>query len=178
MSTLTEIINNFTNFFNGNNIKFVIGGGVAIKYLCNKYLTDKDVQINNLDIFYIANTPIAASIIGGCPRIQNAPCRSATYTTNDNFKINLTMNRVNNMRYVEFNDMKLMHPEDLISYYIDHFSFENIDINKINLLTDIIDIVSELPTLYINKHNYLQTNKRRRTLSSGEPLARRLFVES
>ncbi len=176
MSNLTEIINNITNFFNTNNIKFVIGGGIAINYLCDKYSINTNFEINNLDIFYLANTPIAATFIGDYRRIQNAPCRSATYMTKDDFKINLTMTRTNNMRYIEFNNMKLMHPNNLISYYNDDFSFEPIIIDKINVLNKLIDNVSNQPNLYINKIDYLKIDNESRTSSNGEPLARRLFV--
>ncbi len=176
MSTLTHIINNLTHFFNTNNIKFVIGGGVAINYLCDKYSINTNFEINNLDIFYLANTPIAATFIGDYWRIQNTPCRSATYMTKEDFKINLTMTRANNMRYIEFDNMKLMHPTNLISYYNDDFSFEPVIIDKISVLNNLIEIVSNHPSLYINKVDYLKVDTESRTSSNGEPLARRLFV--
>lgn len=176
MSNLTEIINNLTHFFNTHNIKFVIGGGVAINYLCNKFSINNNFEINNLDIFYLANTPIAATFIGDYWRIQNTPCRSATYKTKDNFNINLTMIRTNNMRYIEFNNMKLMHPNNLISYYNDDNINNNINIDKTNVLNKIIDNVSNEPILYINKVDYLKIDHESHTSSNGEPLARRLFV--
>jgi hypothetical protein len=174
MSNLTEIINNLTNFFNTNNIKFVIAGGVAINYLCDKCSINNNFEINNLDIFYLANTPIAATFIGDYWRIQNAPCRSATYKTKDNFNINLTMTRANNMRYIQFNNMKIMHPNNLISYY----NNDIIHLNKINVLKKIIDSVSDETILYINKVDYLKIDNESHASSNGEPLARRLFVEN
>jgi hypothetical protein len=173
MSNLTEIINNLTNFFNTHNIKFVIAGGVAINYLCDKCSINNNFEINNLDIFYLANTPIAATFIGDYWRIQNSPCRSATYKTKDNFNINLTMTRTNNMRYIQFNNMKIMHPNNLISYYNDDII---INLNKINVLKKIIDSVSDETILYINKVDYLKIDNESRASSNGEPLARRLFV--
>ncbi len=176
MSNLIEILDNITRFLNANNIKFVIGGGVAINFLCQKYSFDKIFKINNLDIFYLANTPIASSFIGDYKRVQDVLCRSSTYSTKDGFKINMTMTRSNSMRYIEFNNMKLMHPSNLISYYNEVFSFEEINIDKINTLNNIIDNVSKHPSMYINKIEYQRFDNESRTSTNGEPLARRLFV--
>ncbi len=178
MSNLTEIIDNLTRFLNNNNIKFVIGGGVAINYMCEKFSINTNFKIRNLDIFYLANTPITANFIGDYSRIQNAPSRSVTYMTKDDFKINITMVRANAMRYIQFNNIKLIHPKNLLSYYEDAFSFNQTIFDKMDVLNKIINIVSKEPDMYINKVDYLKVDIESRTSSNGEPLARRLFVQN
>jgi hypothetical protein len=165
MSNITEIIDNLTKYFNTKNINFVISGGVAIKYLCDLYSIKNNIQINNLDIYYMANTPITNEYIHDYHRIQTAPHSSLSYKTNDGFKINITMTRSNRMKYIEFNNIKLMHPHKLVSFYDeDDLTMEIAE--KLDILTELISITKHLPDLYLYKDSMYKDED----ISSSEPI--------
>ena len=178
MVSIFNIVDMLTAYFNQRNIPFVIGGGVAIKELCNMHYIENDIIINNLDIFYLANTPITPEYIGSFRRVQNCPHTSVSYMTGDGFQINMTMCRTNNIRFISYKNMKLMHPIKLMSYYNDEFSFDDINIQKINVLESLIKEVRGYPIFYINKKEENEEDRQRYPLSkmfNTEPLARRLF---
>ena len=102
---INDIVNNFNAFFTQRNINFIIGGGYAISTLCNKYDLKYDIDINNLDIFYLANTPITPEYIHTYKRIQDCPHASMSYITEDGFCINLTMLRINSILCVKENNI-------------------------------------------------------------------------
>ena len=180
MSFFIETINNFTRFMNDNNIPFVIGGSVAIKYLCNKFGIQEDIDINNLDIFYLANTPITTSTIYGSTRIQSAPHTTMSYQTSDGLIINLTLCRMNKMRFIQYQNIKFMHPSKIISYYYDEFNFEDTQFHKINLLLAITLQSNNETSVYITRQ---QSEPESDTLNipppilnfGQEPPSRRLF---
>ncbi len=171
MSDIINIINNLTNYFNSKNIKFVVSGSVAIKYLCELYSVENNIKINNLDIYYLANTPITNEYIHEYRRVQTAPHSSLSYETKDGFKINLTMTRSHRMKYIDFNNIKLMHPNKLVSFYEDDESTnsaEKLDVlNELNLITD------DFPDLYIHKDDI--HNEDSSSIESIEPLSKRLL---
>jgi len=175
MTDINDIINNITNFFNERNIRWVIGGSYAIKQLADMFSIENDINVNNIDIFYLGNTPITPEYIHTYRRVQNAPYSSMTYLTEDNYKINITMCRVNSIAYI-YNNMKLMHPIKLLSYYMDDFNFENIHINKIKIIDEIIIKARGQPRRQIVKENMEITHTRTYPLFNCEPLARKLFT--
>jgi hypothetical protein len=175
MTDIIDIINNITNFFNERNIKFVIGGSYAIKQLAEMFSIENDVNVNNIDIFYLENTPITPEYIYTYQRVQTAPCTSLTYITKENYNINITMCRVNSINYINYNNIKFMHPLKILSYYQDDFNFDSIHINKIKTIDNIIVKAQGQPRLHIVKQNMKITRKRKCTLFNSEPIARRLF---
>ena len=179
MASIIDIINNLTKFFNQQNIPFVIGGSIAIKELCNMHYIENNIIVNNLDIFYLANTPITPEYIGSYRRVQSCPHASVTYLTEESFQINMTMCRTNNIRFVSYKNMKIMHPIKLISYYNDEFSFNDINIEKINILENLIKEVRGYPNYYITKKNDEDINESIYPSSNMfhcESLSSRLFL--
>ncbi len=174
MSNITTIINNITDFFNSKDIPFIIGGDFAIQQLCQMHSITFDYNINSLEIFYLANTPITNEYIGQYHRSQTSPHNSMTYTTENGFQINLTRCRCDSMRYIEFNNMKLMPPNRIMHYYNDEDDV-NINLNKIFILEDLIGRIVN-PMTYIYRY-YLSEVNNILIDNNTEPLARRLFVE-
>ena len=175
MPDIIKIINNLTNYFNSKNIKFVVSGSVAIKYLCELYSVENNIKINNLDIYYLANTPITNEYIQEYHRVQTAPHSSLSYETKDGFKINLTMTRSHRMKYIDFNNIKLMHPNNLVSFYEDDNeninSAEKLDVlNELNLITD------DFSDLYIHKDDIHNENTSSiESIEPIEPLSKRFL---
>jgi hypothetical protein len=174
MSSINNIINNLIDFFNTKNIPFIIGGDYAIQQLCEMNSIIYNYQINCLDIFYLAYTPITNEYIGHYRRSQTSPHNSMTYTTEDGFQINITRCRCDSMRYIEVNNMKFMTPSQIMHYYNDDDDV-NINLDKIFILEDLIGQTVN-PMTYIYRYNLPEVNN---TLINNitEPLARRLFVE-
>ena len=168
MSSITDIINNLTYFFNTKNMPFVIGGDYAIQQLCHMFSINYNYEINSLDIFYLANTPITNEFIFEFQRCQSSPHNSMTYMNADGFQINITLCRSNSMRYISNNTFKFMHPARIMSYYNDDI---NTNLDKIFTLEELNELAQTHQTNYIHCNNnqpdeYIPT----------EPLARRLFV--
>ncbi len=177
MTDNTEIIHFITKFFNDRNIPFVIGGGFAIKYYCEWLLINNNININNIDIFYLANTPITPEYIHTYKRVQTAPCTSMTYMMDNNISINITMCRSNSIGYINYNNMKLMHPKKLLSYYNEDFSFDETRIYKIKLIEQIMMKTVQFENIYIYQENRKPIFKRKRSESNSiTPLTRRLFT--
>ncbi len=154
METIEDVLNNFAEFFNSRNIPFIIGGGYAIKLLCDKYSILFTHNVNNLDIFYLTNTPITPEKIKHYKRKQTSPCTSVTYIAEDGFEINLTMMRSHIINIIiDDNQNKIMHPKNLINYYIDEFERSYITDFKQFVLTNIIELIDEKQTYCLGKNN-------------------------
>ncbi len=169
MSNITNIINNLISFFNTKDIPFIIGGDFAVQQLCQMYSITFNYNINSLEIFYLANTPITNEYIFQYRRHQSSPHNSMTYMTEDGFQINLTLCRSNSMRYIQINNLKIMHPARIMSYYNDDI---NINLDKLFILEEIIGLTINIQPNYIHRYNQSE----QQNIIIGEPLARRLFV--
>ena len=168
MSSITDIINNLTSFFNTKNMPFVIGGEYAIQQLCHMFSINYNYEVNSLDIFYLANTPITNEYIFEFRRCQSSPHNSMSYMNADGFQINITLCRSNSMRYISNNTFKFMHPARIMTYYNDDV---NRNLNKIFTLEELNDRTQTHQTNYIHCNN-----SQPEETTSIEPLARRLFV--
>jgi hypothetical protein len=157
MDTINDVLNKMALFFNSRNIPFVVGGGYAISLLCEKYSIQVPFDVNNLDIFYMANTSITPEMISSYRRKQSSPCTSLTYVAEDGFEINLTMIRSHyiNIITVGYNNIKVMHPKQLISYYNDEYERSYIQDFKIFVLNTIMDSIKEEQIFCLNKNNQI-----------------------
>ena len=174
-SNINDIINNFNEFFSERSINFIIGGGYAISLLCNKHKLKYDIDINNLDIFYLANTPITPQYIKNYKRLQDCPHASMTYITEEGFRINLTMLRINSIVCVKENNINIMHPTKLLSFYEDELFLTDIHLIKKAYIKELIEICKFHPDHKVYRV-YNNRDDSNNYLVSGEPLARRLFV--
>ena len=172
---INAILNNLNDFFTQRSINYVIGGGCAISILCNKHKLKYDIEINNLDVFYLANTPITSEYIHTYKRSQDCPHASMTYITEEGFCINLTMLRINSILCVKEDNINIMHPSKMIHYYDDEFFSSDIHLIKKSYLTELINICQHHPDHKIFKV-YSNRNEDDNISISGEPLARRLFI--
>ena len=157
MESINDTLNNITKFFNSRNIPFIVGCGYGVKLLCDKYSILPTFEVNNLDIFYMANTPITPEMIFTYRRKQTAPCSSLTYVAEDGFEINLTMMRRHHFNIITFGSYKIMHPKQLISYYYDEFERTLIQDLKIFILSNIIELENENKTLVLISTNQIIT---------------------
>ncbi len=175
METINDILNNISNYFNSNNIPFVVVGGYGVKMMCQLFSICVDFNVNNLDIFYIANTPITTSNIGSYRRMSE-PRTTTTYTTEEGFNINLTMVRANYINFIPYDNMKIMHPKKLISYYTDDFDMNDGMRVKHLILESIIEHI-DLGSVYcITKMNTIEVENTYNKPSQKIPLSRRLFA--
>ncbi len=176
METVNEILNNFIKYFNTNNIPFVIGGGMGVKMLCELFSIPVSFDVNNLDIFYLANTPITISQISSYRRMTE-PRTTTTYTTEDGFNINLTMKRNHTMNFIHYDDnIKIMHPKNLILYYIDEFDMTETMRFKHIILDSINYYIKMDPVYSITKQNTVQNEEQVINTFNTSSLARRLFA--
>ena len=157
MESINDTLNNITKFFNSRNIPFVVGGGYGIELACYKHSILPNFKVNNLDIFYIANTPITPEMIYTYRRKQTSPCSSLTYVAEDGFEINLTMMRRHHFNIIKFGSYKIMHPRQLISYYYDDCELTLNQDLKIFILTNIIELENENKTLVLTNTNQIIT---------------------
>ncbi len=153
---LTNIMNNINAFFVSRNINYVIGGGVGISLLCEMNGIEYPFGISNLDIFYLANTPITPEYIFTYHRMQDCPCTSTTYITEDGFHINLTMIRNYSIRCVKYENFKIMHPEIIQSYYEDEIKKTEIQLEKIFYLDQLIPLITNDTVSSFYKSNQLE----------------------
>jgi hypothetical protein len=174
METIDDIINNVSDYFNANNIPFVIGGGVGVKMLCEKYSVPITFNVNNLDIFYLSNTPITTSCIKHYRR-QTDPRTTTTYVTEEGFNINMTMIRNNNLSFIDYNNMKIMHPHKLISYYTDDFETTDSMRFKYIMLDTLNKNINMQPVNIITKNNNIEIENNVIPTFNTVPLSRRLF---
>ena len=177
MTDINDIINNITIFFNIRSTSFVIGGSYAIKQYCEMFSIENNIHVNNIDIFYLENTPITPEYIHTYRRKQGSPCTSMTYLTEDGFNINITMCRTNSISYINYNNIKFMHPNKLISYYKDDFELDSIRIHKINIIETVLKKVQDYPLKRIIGKNIHKLKYFPKKKCIGIPLARRLFLE-
>ena len=157
MESINDTLNNITLFFNSRNIPFIVGGGYGIKLACNKHSILPNFGVHNLDIFYMANTPITPEIIFTYRRKQTSPCSSLTYVTEDGFEINLTMMRRPHVNIITFGNYKIMHPKQLISYYYDEYEQNELYDLKLFILTNIIELESENKMLVLTNTNQINS---------------------
>jgi hypothetical protein len=155
MESINDTLNNMTVFFNSRNIPFVVGGAYGIELACNKHSILPNFKVNNLDIFYMSNTPITPEMIFTYRRKQTAPCSSLTYVTEDGFDINLTMIRRHNINIITFGSYKIMHPRQLISYYYDALERTLIQDLKIFILSNIIELESNNKMFVLTNTNQI-----------------------
>ncbi len=174
-SNINDIIDNFKEFFTQRNINFIIGGGYAIRLLCDKHKLKYDIDVNNLDIFYLANTPITPQYINNYKRVQDCPHASMTYITEEGFRINLTMLRINSILCIKENNINIMHPTKLLSFYEDELFLTDIHLIKKTYINELIDICQYHPDHKIYRV-YTYQDENDNYCVDGEPLARRLFV--
>lgn len=177
METICDILNNFSNFFNMNNIPFVIGGGYGVKLYSDMFSLPVSFDVNNLDIFYLANTPITASKIHHYNRISE-PRTTTTYISDYGFHINITMMRNNAVKFIHYDDIKIMHPKTIISFYSDDFEMDEIKRFKYIILDSIIQNIDLGDVYYITKQNTIQneTHINNEFNTMPIPLSRRLFA--
>jgi hypothetical protein len=153
MASSNTIVDNFIKYLKSENIPYAIGGGLAIQILCKKYSIQCPFEINNIDIFYMSNTPIASKIIGQASRKQDSLRTTITYISPDGIEINLTMLRSPYLKIIQFKEMNIMHPCHLISYYNDDFERTELYDYKLFILNHILDIIKTDTNLIIDKHN-------------------------
>jgi hypothetical protein len=178
MEQVAPILNNLNVYFNNNNINFVIGGGYAINLLSKIANVDNVFNINNLDVFYMANTPITPQYIHTYRRVQDSPRSSTTYITENGFNINLTMIRSNYIRCVKYNNFNVMLPMKLYSYYEDVINPSEIQITKMQYLKFLDTVISKNIIRVEYKYNHNDNdeyNNMQRNYNYG-PVARILFV--
>ena len=169
---MLSIINNLKEFFNNRDIEFIIGGGYAIRLLAIMAGIECDFPFHNLDIFYMANTPITAETINDFRRIQNAPYTSVTYINNQGMRINITMLRSHHMRCAIHRDINIMHPMKLYNYYVDIINQTPIHFQKMIMLKNIDVIIPQDKIKIIYKYNPDNDNEN----ILYEPVARRLCL--
>jgi hypothetical protein len=159
MSSLTNDVNNIIKYFKSENIPYAIGGGHAIKLLCDKYSVVCPFDVNNIDIFYMSNTPIPTKKIGNATRKEDSLRTTITYITPEWVDINLTMKRNHYMNIIQYKGMNIMHPINLISYYNDEFELDEIQEYKLFILNSILEIIKSEPKLVLSNTNFLTTEK-------------------
>ncbi len=143
------LINTFVN----NN--WVVAGGFAIDIWCTMSGVQlPDVLPNNIDIVYAKMTPIVCETVGNYKRIQTTPHTSVTYNNPGFTPINLTMTR-NNIKYYEFEGLKIMSPSSLLSWYEEEPELYQ---EKISQLRDIISRTTHLEFNYIYSKNIPSIN--------------------
>jgi hypothetical protein len=160
MASSNTIVDNFIKYLKSENIPYAIGGGLAIQILCKKYSIQCPFEINNIDIFYMSNTPIASKIIGQASRKQDSLRTTITYISPDGIEINLTMLRSPYLKIIQFKEMNIMHPCHLISYYNDDFERTEMHDYKLFILNYILDIINTDARMIIEKnyHIYIENN--------------------
>ncbi len=177
MANIIDAFYNFKNFFNSQSIPFVVGCGYGIELLCEKYYIKPIFEVKNLDIFYIANTPITPENIGNYKRRQTSPCSSLTYVNEEGFEVNITMCRIQYMRFIEYNEIKIMHPARIMTYYSDNFVQNETNDLKLFVLQNIIESIKMEPIKSINKYNIVQVEKsiHEQSIRNIESCRKRLF---
>ena len=159
MSSFKNDVNNMISFFKHNNIPYVIGGGYAIKLLCDKYSVLCPFEVNNIDIFYMSNTPIATKIIGTASRKEESLRTTITYITPEWVDINLTMMRCSYINIINYKGMNIMHPCHLVSYYNDDFDPSDVHDYKMFILNSILEIIKSDAKTALDKHNQITSEK-------------------
>lgn len=160
MSSFKNDVNNMISFFKHNNIPYVIGGGYAIKLLCDKYSVLCPFDVNNIDIFYMSNTPIATKIIGNASRKEESLRTTITYTTSEWIDINLTMMRCPYIDIINYKGMNIMHPRHLLSYYNDDFERSDVHDYKQFILNSILEIIKSDTKITLDKYNQITSDKK------------------
>ncbi len=168
MSSYKSDVNNIIKYFKSEHIPYVIGGGYAIKLLCDKYSVLCPFDINNIDIFYMSNTPIATKYIGNARRKEDSLRTTITYMTPEWVDINLTMKRCHYMNIIQYKGMNIMHPGNLIQFYNDDFERNEIQDYKMFILNSILDIIKSEPKIVLNKTNLITTEN----IVAGDPQSR------
>jgi hypothetical protein len=171
---LTDIMNKIKTFFDQRNINYVIGGGYAVSMLCDMYQLDHLIGINNLDIFYMSNTPITVEYIYNYKREQDCPHTSVTYITEEGFRINATMLRGNNLHYIKYGNINIMHPSRILSYYHDEISLTEFQFEKVCYLEILENMVLNDIVFTMTRTNQNNTNSEGSPYSS--PTARRVYL--
>ncbi len=171
---MTDIINNINTFFEQRNIKYVIGGGYGVSLLCNMYQLAHIIGINNVDIFYMSNTPITAQYISNYKREQDCPHTSVTYITEEGFRINVTMLRTYSLHYIKYGNFNIMHPTQMLSYYHDEISLTEFQFEKVCYLEILENMVFNDIVLTMTRTNQNNTNSAGSPYNS--PTARRLCL--
>jgi hypothetical protein len=158
MDSFEPIINHFKQFFVQRDIKFVIGGSLAIKMLAERFNIQHNINPNNIDIFYLANTPITPANIGNFNRI-NDPCRSMTYTNND-VNVNVTMMRNNYIDYFKVGGFNIMNPEMISTFYTNEDFISSFDHYKFLLCKKMIPLITSSSKIYktLELEQYYNTN--------------------
>jgi hypothetical protein len=185
MVDISTILNNLTEFFNNRNINFIIGGGSAISILSKMLNMDDIFGFNNLDIFYMANTPITPQYIHTYRRVQDCPHTSTTYITEGGFNINLTMIRNESIRCIKYNYMNnyinIMHPMILYYYYDDEINPTEIQISKMEYLEFLDTKIPQNIVVMEYKHNEHPDDRPNNLFDNNqnnmnEQVVRRLFI--
>ena len=142
-----------------------VGGAFAIDLWCGILnIPLSETMPNNIDILYARMTPITPASFGSYKRKQTSPHTSVTYENPGFTSINLTMSR-NNIKYYEFEGIKLLSPVSLLSWYSDEPELYK---DKIDILKEIISRTTELKFKYIYSREYIQ-------YSQENPAKRRLI---
>lgn len=180
MESIPQLIDIINNFFNTKNIQYVIGGSMAIHMMANMFSIQHTVSIHNLDIFYLANTPITNEFIGNYQRMQTTPHTSVTYVNQLGFHINLTMCRSNNMRFINYShhdyNYKLMHPKKLMTYYMEEVLYTPANVEKLLVLNELIERTANYPHSTLTRDGSPHMMEHSVRYISNDPLVRRLFV--
>jgi hypothetical protein len=171
---MTNIMNNIKTFFEQRNINYVIGGGYGVSLLCNMYQLDHIISISNLDIFYMSNTPITAQYISNYKREQDCPHTSVTYITEEGFRINATMLRINSLNYIKYGNINIMHPTQMLSYYHDEINLTEFQFEKVCYLEILENMVFNDIVLTMTRTN--QNNNNSAGSPYNSPTARRLCL--
>ena len=173
---MNVVMNNLSDFFDNRSIQFIIGGGYAIKILAQVSRIECPFPIHNLDIFYMANTPITSQFIHTYRRVQDSTSTSVTYITEEGLRINVTMLRGDYLRCIKIRDINIMHPMKLHSYYMDTIEQTHIHIQKMTLLKNIDTIIPKERSELVYK--YYQDNDNDNENILDEPVAQRLLLDN
>lgn len=123
-----------------------VGGSFAIDLWCGILNIPLSENIpKNIDILYAQMTPITFSSFHSYVRKQTSPHTSVTYENPGFTPINLTMSR-NNIKYYEFEGIKVLSPVSLLSWYSDEPELYK---DKIDILKEIISRTTEFKFKYI-----------------------------
>jgi hypothetical protein len=126
--------------------KWAVSGSFAIDMWCAVLrLPLTECTPNNIDIVYSKMTPITNEKIGSYTRVQTSPCTSVTYENSGFTPINFTMSRAG-IKYYEVEDIKIMSPTTLLSWYEDEPEKYQ---EKIALLNEIISLTQEFEFKYM-----------------------------
>ena len=164
MSSINENLIKISHDLKKKGIPHVVGGAFAILMLCKKYGIECPFGINNVDIFYMKNTPIPYKFIHNACRKVDSLRTTNTYVTPDKIEINLTMVRSHRMAFIPYEIMGytiyIMHPCHLISYYNDDFERTEMHDYKLFILNYILDIINTDARMIIEKnyHIYIENN--------------------